>query len=196
MFGFILMRPRTSSTTHVHDRHPKKLARDLFTQYHQLFLKESNKAEEEFNFNHRPAQPLRVESTPSIYKDHSRLALRRTLSLTPRNDFDDEYCYSPGGSLILPQARMMLLFDDPDHGYSTPTTPTQQQQQVFFKEFKGQVDDSDIVDAARLSSDLDLILSTDDDEEDSVAEKKVFNRSRSSTKSTMDNVVLDSFFND
>lgn len=194
MFGFILMRPRTSSTTHVHDRHPKKLARDLFTQYHQLFLKESNKAEEESYFNRRPAQPLRIESTPSMFKDHSRLGLRRTLSLTPRNDFDDEYCYSPGGSLILPQARMTLLFDDPDHGYSTPTTPTQ--QQVFFKEFKGQVDDSDIVDAARLSSDLDLILSTDDDEEDSVAEKKVSNRSRSSTKSTMDNVVLDSFFDD
>jgi hypothetical protein len=188
-----------SSTNNVHDRHPKKFARDLFTQYHDLFTIRTKKStlridtthDDYFGMPTRPKIQNRGSAPPSSFPNEHQLALRRTLTTKiPRNSlyFDtDDMCYSPGGSLILPQKRMTLLFDDPEH--SEPTTPTLMHQQLT----QGVVDASDQVDTERLSSDLSLILSTDDEEDGDIPKRKP-NRSRASTRGTMDNVVLDSFF--
>ncbi|KAI8977256.1 hypothetical protein BDF20DRAFT_975548 [Mycotypha africana] len=41
-FAHILMRPKVSTPVNVHDRHPKRIVRDLFTQYDILFTKNMN----------------------------------------------------------------------------------------------------------------------------------------------------------
>ncbi|KAG2208543.1 hypothetical protein INT47_010239 [Mucor saturninus] len=132
-FSYILLRPRTSLPIHSHDRHPKRLVRDLLTQYPVIFTKDGNRAQKS------------GASRSSIVAD----------------------------TLILPP-RQPILFDDPDT--SQPSTPRASED-------------------GQLSKELSLLMLTEDVFTDPI-KKPTPNRSRASTRGTMDNVVLDSFFDD
>lgn len=142
------MRPRTYLPIHMHDRHPKRLVRDLFTQYTVIFTKDVNQAQK---------------------SGASRSAI--VVNVTPQDNL---------GHLIIPH-RQHTLFDDPDT--SQPTTPRASMTEE------------------RLSTELSLILEMSDQDDaveitDKLDKTRAPNRSRSSTRGTMDNVVLDSFFDE
>lgn len=125
-FSSILMRPRIYLPMHQHDRHPKRLIRDLLTHYSMIFTKDGTRAQKS------------SASRSAIVVD------------------------------ILP--RQPILFDDPDT--SQPSTPRLSEDNPILSE-------------------LSLQLLTEE-----VEQKKPSNRSRASTRGTMDDVVLDSFFDD
>lgn len=137
-FSYILMRPRTCLPIHMHDRHPKRLVRDLFTQYNVIFTKDVNQAQKS------------GASRSAIVADNLK-------SIMPH--------------------RQPILFEDPESQPSTPRASTTEDG---------------------LSSELSLILDMagQDDAVEVSDTKRKPNRSRASTRETMDNVVLDSFFDD
>lgn len=147
-FSYILIRPRIYLPIHMHDRHPKKLVRDLFTQYTVIFTKDMNQAQK---------------------SGASRSAI--VVNVTSKDD---------PVHLIIPP-RQHTLFEDPDT--SQPTTPrasitgdsVSTDQSILF-------DMSDQDDAVEIIDKLNITRTP--------------NRSRASTRGTMDNIVLDSFFDD
>jgi hypothetical protein len=210
MFAYILMRPRTSSSISMHDRHPKRLVRDLFTHYNAIFTKDINQAQKSGASRSAIVANnslfLAVSPPPVPEKDEpaaNESALRRTLlNIMHRNsaetlrveetkvvEEEEEECATPSsasGPLIVPHAKL-TLFDDPDH--SQPSSPTQ--HHILFNA-------GDEIDENRLSTDLMLDMTDEDaveiDQQRLTTPKK--NRSRASTRGTMDNVELDAFFVD
>ncbi|KAG2233548.1 hypothetical protein INT48_007150 [Thamnidium elegans] len=171
MFSYVLLRPRTSSPSNIHDRHPNKLTRDLLTQYPTIFTKDINKAQRT-----NASRSNLVVDIPPLGKNFGT-SLYSKLQRT-NSDIEEE-AYSPGGRAIIVPLTPRTLFDDPDSSISTPQeSPTNDQ---------------------RLSSDVSLMFDLQEDAveiTDELDYKKKPNRSRSSTKGTMDNVELDSFFDD
>lgn len=239
MFAYILMRPRITSTINMHDRHPKRLVRDLLTYYDTIFTKDVNRAQKSsasrsaivadsisstFLFVSPPMDDTNVithQSKQQAPTDHANTesALRRTLlNIMRRNSAeigtrqehqdDNDPPDSPGGPPILPHSKI-TLFEDPDKSEPTPKQSGISTPQESIKNAPV-LDDDDRVDAQRLSTDVSLMLDLDD-EDDAVeitnkedmdrrrltpTSGRTPNRSRASTRGTMDNVSLDPFFDD
>lgn len=225
-FASILMRPRTTSSVNMHDRHPKRLVRDLLTCYDTIFTKAVNRAQK--SSASRSAIVADNASSTTLFvsppmndtaPDHANTesALRRTLlNIMRRNsaetgthaDHDNAPPDSPGGPPIVPHSKL-TLFEDPDKSEPTPkqsgtSTPQESNSHIPV------LDDSDRVDAERLSTDVSLMLDLDDQDDaveitdkDDVDRRRLTptsertpNRSRASTRGTLDNVELDPFFDD
>lgn len=206
------MRPRTSSSINMHDRHPKRLVRDLFTHYGVIFTKDINRAQKSSALRsaiivNNPSLLTTVSSSPPPPpvpgKDES--VLRRTLhnfmhtqtcteidTSARSSQENEEECATPTsnggggggggrGPLIVPHTKLSL-FDDPDH--TSPLGNSVDQAQ----------------DKEGVSTDVSLMLDMDDDDAIELDQKVTVaspkNRSRASTRGTMDNVVLDAFFTD
>ncbi|GAA5802080.1 hypothetical protein HPULCUR_007540 [Helicostylum pulchrum] len=158
MFSYVLLRPRTSSQTNIHDRHSNKLTRDLLTQYPTIFTKDINKAQRT-----NASRSNLVVDIPPLGKN---FGLQRT------NWDIEEEAYSPGGRAIIVPLTPRTLFDDPEYSISTPLESPHDQ---------------------RFSSDVSLMLQEEDAVEITDEVELKVNRPRAST---MDNVELDSFFDD
>ncbi|KAK4509287.1 Myosin type-2 heavy chain 1 [Mucor velutinosus] len=225
MFAYILIRPRTTSSINMHDRHPKRLVRDLLTCYDTIFTKAVNRAQK--SSASRSAIVADNASSTVLFvsppmndtaPDHTNTesALRRTLlNIMHRNSAEtgthadhDASPDSPGGPPIVPHSKL-TLFEDPDKSEPTPkqsgtSTPQEQIKNIPV------LDDNDRVDAERLSTDVSLMLDLDDQDDaveitdkDDVDRRRLTptsertpNRSRASTRGTLDNVDLDPFFDD
>ncbi|KAL9550026.1 hypothetical protein MBANPS3_004919 [Mucor bainieri] len=229
MFASILMRPRTTSSVNMHDRHPKRLVRDLLTCYDTIFTKAVNRAQKSsasrsaIVADNASATTLFVSppmyETATSQQDHvnsTESALRRTLltimrrnsAETGTHDNDDAPPESPGGRPIVPHSKL-TLFEDPDKSEPTSKPSGTSTPQDSIKNIPV-LDDDDRVDAERLSTDVSLMLDLDDQDDaveitdkDDVDRRRLTptmertpNRSRASTRGTLDNVELDPFFDD
>lgn len=225
MFAYILMRPRITSSVNMHDRHPKRLVRDLLTCYDTIFTKAVNRAQK--SSASRSAIVADNASSTTLFvsppmddatTDHTNTesALRRTLlNIMRRNSaetgaHDDHNAPpdSPGGPPIVPHSKL-TLFEDPDNSEPTPKQSGTSTPQDPIKNTPI-LDDDDRVDAERLSTDVSLMLDLDDQDDaveitdkDDVDRRRLTptsvrtpNRSRASTRGTLDNVELDPFFDD
>jgi hypothetical protein len=202
------MRPRTSSSINMHDRHPKKLIRDILTQYSIIFTKDINKAQRSGASRSAIIADQDIVSIPPEVEEAQEPTLRRTLlNIMHRNssiEYSEGYESPPTSPRVVISHHSITLYDDPDHSEPTPkqsgTCTPQDNHQL--------PDDDDRVDAERLSTDLSLMLGMEDqDDAVEIADREEVDRrrisptgerpptrSRASTKGTMDNVVLDSFF--
>lgn len=225
MFAYILMRPRTTSSVNMHDRHPKRFVRDLLTCYDTIFTKAVNRAQK--SSASRSAIVADNASSTTLFvsppmddatADHTNTesALRRTLlnimrrnsNETGAHDDRDAPPDSPGGPPIVPHSKL-TLFEDPDKSEPTPRQSGTSTPQESIKNIPI-LDDDDRVDAERLSTDVSLMLDLDDQDDaveitdkDDVDRRRLTptsertpNRSRASTRGTLDNVELDPFFDD
>jgi hypothetical protein len=209
-FAYILMRPRVVSSLNIHDRHPKKLIRDLFTRYDTIFTQDVSKVQ--MSGASRATiianEPLEISASPWNKNDSSESALRRTLMHIIRpNTTEIEIRSRQHASNGLPFVThpKTTILDDPDnsspslHHSSTPSRNSVE------KTHWQTLDDIDRVDTKRLSADVSLMLDPEEDERDAVEIEEVYhhpisvrkpNRSRASTQGTMDNVTLDPFFSE
>ncbi|GAN01545.1 rhoGAP and Fes/CIP4 domain protein [Mucor ambiguus] len=226
LFASILMRPRITSSVNMHDRHPKRLVRDLLTCYDTIFTKAVNRAQK--SSASRSAIVADNTSATTLFvsppmndtvPDHSNTtesALRRTLlNIMRRNSAEtgthanhDAPPDSPGGPPIVPHSKL-TLFEDPDKSEPTPKQSGTSTPRESIKDTPI-LDDDDRVDAERLSTDVSLMLDLDDQDDaveitdkDDVDRRRLTptsertpNRSRASTRGTLDNVDLDPFFDD
>jgi hypothetical protein len=220
------VRPRTISSLNIHDRHPKKLVRDLFTQYDTIFTQDVSKAQK---FGASRATII-ADETPALNSISNRnigseSTLRRTLmhiirpnateietsphqTVTPQQQSSHNHTGSNGGFPFVRPHSKISIFEDPENskpsvhhpGASTPSRNSMDKKpwQVL--------DDVDRVDTKRLSTDVNFMLDPEEDEHDAIEIDEVDNntlvavgtpnRSRASTQGTMDNVNLDPFFNE
>ncbi|KAI8084115.1 uncharacterized protein B0P05DRAFT_536212 [Gilbertella persicaria] len=170
LFEHVLLRPQKYSSMNVHDRHPKKLMRDLFSCYNVIFTEETDKAQK-----YNASRSSIVATPPPPPKDTIHQSF---LNLNQHHNLELSKPTSPASLPIVPHGSI-TLFEDPEYSQaSTPTHPT----------FILSADD-DRVDLARLSTDVSLILDSEDSDDTSETRHSV--RSRSSTKDTLDNVDLD-----
>lgn len=198
-FSYVLMRPQVFSSVNMYDQHPKRLFRDLLTQYPVLFTKDINLAQKssasrsaivaDTTTNNEPPPSVLRRTLKNIIRRHSN-----ELVSHPTTSIPEESGETTTSSPIIPHPKI-TLFEDPEK--SQPTPPRRQDN------------DDDKVDMKRLSNDLEMILHLEGgQEEDAVEiqekediEKKVLSpktpgRSRASTRGTLDNIELDPFFED
>ncbi|KAI7900286.1 uncharacterized protein BX663DRAFT_554183 [Cokeromyces recurvatus] len=241
IFGHILMRPCTYSASSIHDRHPKKLVRDLLTHYDIIFTKDMNQAQQSSaNRSTIIADPSSSflilpssshtdndskESHNNKEKTNVESVLRRTLmNIMRRNSAEigsheqqqqqqqkeDETPKSPNstGPPVVPHATRLTLFEDPEKSHPTTpkhsgtTTPQEEEEALSATSYH---DMTTLNDSHHLLSTTDVSLILDMKEDDAVelpdkedVHKIIItpNRSRASTRGTMDNIDLDPFFDD
>ncbi|CEP14356.1 hypothetical protein [Parasitella parasitica] len=231
-FAFVLMRPRETSAVNIHDRHPKRLLRDLLTNYNTIFTKDVNRAQKS---SASRSAIIADNASPTVLLASSALndtkhkadyantesALRRTLlNIIRRNSAqttdpqerqpeDDPSLDSSGRPPIMPQSKL-TLFEDPEKSQPTPRQSGASTPQQGPNKNVSVANDDSIVDAERPSTDASLMLDLDDEDDaveikdkDDVDRRRLTplteqtpNRSRASTRGTMDNIDLDPFFDD
>ncbi|KAI9476211.1 MAG: hypothetical protein EXX96DRAFT_527314 [Benjaminiella poitrasii] len=237
-FDYILMRPRTYMASNIHDRHPRKLMRDLLTHYDIIFTKDINRAQRssanrsaivantsffgapEEERQQQPTDDSRTSFSSNELLSNTESALRRTLMTIMRRNSAETGSRQPAkedipgspnssGPPLVPYTKI-TLFEDPEKSKPTPkhsgaSTPHPESEESITTTngTKIVMDDVDRIDPDRLSTDVSLMLDMDgQDDAVEIADKVQVdrgitpNRSRASTRGTLDNVDLDPFFED
>lgn len=194
------MRPQIFSSINMYDQHPKRLLRDILTQYTAIFTKDNNRAQKS-----SASRSAIVADTHAAFIDTSpteESGLRRTLKNIIRRNSNTDTAEEVPQSPIIPHP-IITLFEDPERSEPTPMHSGASTPAIN----RVQEEDEDKVDIKRLSNDLELILNMEgqddaveikgrDDIEQKVLSPKTPGRSRASTRGTLDNVELDPFFDD
>ncbi|OBZ86446.1 Rho-GTPase-activating protein 8, partial [Choanephora cucurbitarum] len=176
LFSYVLLRPRQYSSTNVHDRHPKRLLRDLLIFYDKVFTQETDNSQEK--------NASRLTITAEVY-------LSQDASLPPppppkdtcgfhlahSNDTKARSHSSLNGIPIVPHSSV-TLFEDPE--YSQVSTPTYQTFDIQY---------GNGLNPERLSTDISFVL--DSEVSDDSSQTRTSEHDSFSTKEMLDNIDLE-----